>query len=148
MILRAICPQNPVTAFLVHKVSSGGMPTQTIKRQSERWVRAQTKSCFSFQSIKSRREIERRKRGRKRESIAIVCLSIRLSILFTLASSHCSTHRRFRGGSSSSESEGCGVGSRTGWVLVSSSSFRSGLPDLFEGFSPSKAATLNDNGSI
>jgi hypothetical protein len=105
-------------------------------------------TLHSSQLKQDDKEKKKSKRERKKDVAKCNCLLIRLSVLFTLASSHCSTHRRFRGGSSSSESEGWGVGGRTG--PASSSSFRLDLADWFVSFSPSRAATLNDNcsGSI
>lgn len=71
--------------------------------------------------------------------------------VFTFTNSHCSVHRRFRRGSSSSESDGWGVGGKPGRELASSSFFMF-IPALFvfcNSLSPRSAATLNDdcNGS-
>lgn len=122
-----------------------------VRAQTESYRNTTPRARSLFQSIKSRREIERKHWegdiGKQSCFLSTTCMIV--YFIFTFANSHCSTHRRFRGGSSSSESEGWGVGGNAGWEPATPSSFR---PDFWwsDNFSPSKAATLNDNcsGSI
>lgn len=69
------------------------------------------------------------------------------NIILTFANSHCSTHRLFRKGSSSSESEGCGVGGKPGRAFPSSFffTFISAAFVFCRSLSPKSAATLNED---
>lgn len=109
--------RRPIFPFL-SKVSLEDTPTRRINKgevkakccalERNRITTRLQEPALQFQSIKSRREIERKWEEKVGDTLESSFLSSDTTIycIYTFASSHCSTHRRLRGGSSSSESEG------------------------------------------